>query len=106
MRPTERSPFLPGWRTAQDGLVRIRQKFATAKLPVKILMVVVFCLLAVPIGLVYAPFAVWAGRRTVAASLAVGVWGVVVALHTHISWGNRLALLVLPLVVVGVAHAG
>src|ERR1022692_3802602 len=112
MRPPEGSPFLPGWRTAQDGLARIRQKFATATLPVKVLMVAAFCVLALPAGLVYAPFAVWAGRRTVAASLSVAflavvLWGIaLVVAHTHGNLGPWVSLLALSLAVVAAAHAG
>jgi SpoVK/Ycf46/Vps4 family AAA+-type ATPase len=107
MRPSEGSPFLPGWRTAQDGVARIRQKFAAATPPIKILMAAAFCVLALPMGLLYAPFAVWAGRRTVAASLSVALWGVALAAaHAHVSLGPRFALLALPLVVVAAAHAG
>src|SRR5580692_7078870 len=100
MRPTERSPFLPGWRTAQDGLVRIRRTFSSAPLAVKILLVaalVVFFPVAIPIAcsllivgaLIYAPVAIASRRRSVVASLSVATWGVVL----------------LPFVMVAAAHA-
>jgi SpoVK/Ycf46/Vps4 family AAA+-type ATPase len=114
MRPTERSPFLPGWRTAQDGLVRIRQKFVAATLPIKIALaaaVILFFPVVMTVLLVaalaYAPFAVATGRRDVAASLSVAVWGValVSALYgNHHPWLG--ALLVLPFAVAVAAHVG
>jgi SpoVK/Ycf46/Vps4 family AAA+-type ATPase len=109
MRIPERSPSPPGWRTVQEGMNRARGTFAAAPLPVKILLAVVACLLAFPVGLVYAPFAVWAGRRSVAASLSVAAWGVVfagVVSHAFSVGGPRLVLLVIPLPVVAAAHAG
>ncbi len=109
MRTPERSPSPPGWRTVQEGMSRARGTFAAAPLPVKMLMAVVACLLAIPAGLVYAPFAVWAGRRSVAASLSVAAWGVVfagVVSHAFSVGGPRLALLLIPFPVVAAAHAG
>ena len=117
MRPTERSPFLPGWRTAQDGLVRIRRTFSSAPLAVKILLVaalVVFFPVAIPIAcsllivgaLIYAPVAIASRRRSVVASLSVATWGL--ALVTI--WAERqqslmLGLVLLPFVMVAAAHA-
>jgi len=108
MRTEERSPSPPGWRTVQEGMSRARGAFAAAPLPVKILMAVLACVLAFPAGLVYAPFAVWAGRRTVAASLSVALWGATLAgIETHsFSIGPRIALLVITLAVAAVAHLG
>src|ERR1700685_3306896 len=97
MRPPEGSPFLPGWRTAQDGLSHIRQKFADAPTIVKIATVVVIVAVATAFGLdvprilqiatalllvaglAYGPFAVASGRRSGAASLSVAVLGVALA---------------------------
>jgi SpoVK/Ycf46/Vps4 family AAA+-type ATPase len=108
MRSQERSLSPPGWRTAQEAISRARAAFAAAPLPVKILMVVLACVLAFPAGLVYAPFAVWAGRRTVAASLSVALWGAALAgANTQaFSVGPRIALLLITLAVVAAAHAG
>src|SRR5258708_6971558 len=108
MRTPERSLSPPGWRTVQDGLTRVRGAFAVATLPVKILMIVAACVLAVPAALIYAPFAVWAGRRTLAASLSVALWAAAIAgAETHVfSIGPRIALLVIILAVVAAAHAG
>jgi SpoVK/Ycf46/Vps4 family AAA+-type ATPase len=108
MRTPERSLSPPGWRTVQDGMTRARRAFAAAPLPVKILMIVAACVLAVPAALIYAPFAVWAGRRTVAASLSVALWAAAIAgAQTHaFSIGPRIALLVIILAVTAAAHFG
>src|ERR1035437_2618868 len=127
MRPPEGPPFLPGWRTAQDGLTRIRQKFAAAPLVVKIITVVAIVVIATAAGLhvsrilqiatglllvaglAYGPFAVASGRRSVAASLSVAVLGVALAAAWFGARGQQsvmLTLLLLPLVVSVAAHAG
>src|SRR6266571_5176356 len=94
MRPSEGSPSLPGWRAAQDGIVLI------LFFPVVLSVVLVA-------ALAYAPYAVFAGRSGVAASLSVAVWGV--TLVTGLSGGQQpwlVALLVLPFAAVAAAHAG
>src|SRR5450432_1962408 len=114
MRTQERSLSLPGWHTVQGGMSRVRHAFVTAPLPVKIIIVALLCVFSIPLatllllaGLVYAPFAVWAGRRTVVASLSVALWGIAVtAALAHGPDGPRYALLVLPLLVTAAAHAG
>src|ERR1022692_951578 len=127
MRPPEGSPFLPGWRTAQDGLTRIRQKFAAAPLVVKIITVVAIVAIATAAGLhvsrilqivtglllvaglAYGPFAVASGRRSVTSSLSVAVLGVALAAAWFGARGQQsvlLTLLLLPLVVAVAAHGG
>jgi SpoVK/Ycf46/Vps4 family AAA+-type ATPase len=127
MRPTERSPFLPGWRTAQDGLVRIRQKWTAASLFVKIVTVVVVVAFATAAafnlsrtlngvvglllvaGLVYGAFAVAQGRRSVTATLSVAVLGMALAavwIEVRGQQSSMLTLLLLPPVVAIAAHAG
>src|SRR5450755_3216217 len=127
MRPQEGSPFLPGWRTAQDGLTRIRQKFAAAPMIVKIITVLVIVAVATAAGLhvsrilqittgllliaglAYGPFAVASGRRSAAASLSVAVLGVALAAAWFGARGQQsvlLTLLLLPLVAAVAAHAG
>ena len=127
MRPPEGSPFLPGWRTAQDGLARIRQKFAAAPMIVKIITVLAIVAVATAAGLhvsrilqiatgllliaglAYGPFAVASGRRSAAASLSVAVLGVALAATWFSVRGQQsvlLTLLLLPLVVAVAAHAG
>jgi SpoVK/Ycf46/Vps4 family AAA+-type ATPase len=114
MRPSEGSPSLPGWRTAQDGIARIRRTLSAAPPVVKIVLVGVLILffpvvlsVVLVAALAYAPYAVFSGRRGVAASLSVAVWGV--ALVTGLSGGQQpwlVALLVLPFAAVAAAHAG
>src|SRR5712692_1042219 len=100
MRPSEGSTSLPGWRAAQDGIARIRRMLSAAPLPVKIVLIavlVIFFPVAIPVGfsilligaMIYAPIAVASGRRSVAASLSVAVWGV--ALVT--AWSERQSLM-------------
>ena len=92
MRPDDGS--LPGRRMAQEGLARVRQAVLAAPLPVKILLVsalVLFVVLSFSLGarvwdvvvlvvLGYGPYALWRGRTSVAASVLVGIWGVVAIL--------------------------
>ncbi len=115
MRTDDRSPSLPGWRIVQGGVARIRRWFSAAPLMVKILLVVALIFLspavlsiALVAGLIYAPFAVSAGHRSVVASLSVAVWGL--ALASGLSGGSNSSwyglLLLLPFVVVAAAHAG
>src|ERR1035441_648494 len=117
MRAEDRSLSLPGRRTVRDGVAFIRRVFRTAPLPLRILIIaaIVFfgsALLPVLIaaGLVYAPFAVWAGRRNVIASLSVAVWGLLVIFLVARGDGNPqlplTMLVILPFAVVAVAHAG
>jgi AAA+ superfamily predicted ATPase len=118
MRTDEGSLSLPGWRFVQGGAVRIRRAFSSAPLPLKALIVVVLIAAfplalgilfpaAVLLALGYAPFALSAGHRSVAASLSVAVWGL--ALVSVLSGGYRTwlgLLLLLPFAVVAAAHTG
>jgi SpoVK/Ycf46/Vps4 family AAA+-type ATPase len=115
MRTDDRSPSLPGWRIVQGGVARIRRGWSAAPPIVKVLLVVVLIFLSPAVltillvaGLIYAPFAVSAGHRGVAASLAVAAWGLAVvsgfAHAANSSWFGLLLLL--PFAVVAAAHAG
>jgi SpoVK/Ycf46/Vps4 family AAA+-type ATPase len=115
MRTEDRSPSLPGSRMVQGGLTRIRRFFSAAPLIVKILLVVALIFLSPAVlsialvgGLIYAPFAVSAGHRSLVASLSVAVWGLALISglsgHSNSSWAGLLLLL--PFAVVAAAHAG
>ncbi len=114
MRPSKGSPSLPGWRTAQDGIARIRRTLSAAPPAVKIVLTAVIILffpvvlsVLLVAALAYAPFAVFSGRRGVVASLSVAIWGV--ALVTGLAGGRQpwlAALLMLPFAAVAAAHAG
>jgi len=116
MRTDDGSPSLPGWRTVQGGVARIRQGFSAAPPLVKFLLLVALVFLSPAVlsfllvgGLIYAPFAVFASRRGVMASLSVAVWGL--ALVSGLASGSDSdslfgLLLLLPFVVVAAAHAG
>ncbi len=121
MRPDDGS--LPGRRMAQEGLARVRQAVLAAPLPVKILLVsalVLFVVLSFSLGarvwdvvvlvvLGYGPYALWRGRTSVAASVLVGIWGVVailaVAAVTSRVGAGTVPLLLLPAAAVAAAHA-
>ena len=114
MRPSEGSPSLPGWRTAQDGIARIRRMLSAAPPVVKIVLIGILVVffpvvlsVVLVIALAYAPYAVFSGRPGVAASLAVAIWGV--AIVTGLSGGQQpwlVALLALPFAAVAAAQAG
>jgi SpoVK/Ycf46/Vps4 family AAA+-type ATPase len=118
MRTDEGSLSLPGWRLAQGAAGRLRRAWSAAPLPVKALIAVV-ALAALPLtlGIVfplalllalgYAPFALSAGHRSVAASLSVAVWGL--AVISVLSGGYKPwlgLLLLLPFAATAAAHAG
>jgi SpoVK/Ycf46/Vps4 family AAA+-type ATPase len=114
MRADEGRLSLPGMRIAAGGLVRIRRGFAAAPLVIQILLIAALVLffpavvgILVLAGLIYAPFALSACRRSVVASLSVAVWGLAVV--TGLSGGYKpwlALLLLLPFAVVPAAHAG
>jgi SpoVK/Ycf46/Vps4 family AAA+-type ATPase len=114
MRTDDGSPSLPGWRTVQGGAARIRQGFSAAPPLVKIFLLFALVFLSPAVlsillvgALIYAPFAVFASRRGVAASLSVAVWGL--ALVSGLASGSDSLfglLLLLPFAVVAAAHAG
>ena len=121
MRPDDGS--LPGRRMAQEGLARVRQAVLAAPLPVKILLVsalVLFIVLSFSLGarvwdvvvlvvLGCGPYALWRGRTSLAASMLVGLWGVVailaVAAVTNRVGAGTVPLLLLPCAAVAAAHA-
>jgi SpoVK/Ycf46/Vps4 family AAA+-type ATPase len=111
MRPNDGSP--PGRQMAQERLAAVRRALAVAPLPVKILLVAALLLLGVfatpfliVAAFIYAPVAVFAGHRSLVASLAVAVWGL--AVISGFSGSNRTAiapLMLLPFGMVAGAHA-
>src|SRR5437588_303716 len=78
--PSQRSAPA-GFKPASDALDRLRTAVSSVPLPVRIVLAVIGCVLLSPVivacGLVYAPYAVWSGRRSVTATVAVALWGVV-----------------------------
>jgi SpoVK/Ycf46/Vps4 family AAA+-type ATPase len=102
---------------AQERLAAVRRSLAEASLPFKIVLVAVLLLVGVfaaPFLLVflivaafiYAPIAVFAGHRTLVASLAVAVWGLAVVTGLAGNYRTAVApLLLLPFALVAVAHA-
>jgi SpoVK/Ycf46/Vps4 family AAA+-type ATPase len=111
MRPNDGSP--PGRQMAQERLAAVRRMLAVAPLPVKILLVAALLLLGVftlpfliVAAFIYAPVAVFAGHRSLAASLAVAVWGLAVFSGFSGSYRTAIApLMLLPFAMVAGAHA-
>jgi SpoVK/Ycf46/Vps4 family AAA+-type ATPase len=121
MRPNEGSR--PATRMARERLGRVREALRATPTPVKAVLVaaVVVLVVAVPalwgrvgdlivvIPLLYGPYAVWRGRRSVLASIGVGLWGLAVIAGVGAKIQQNSASLVplflLPVAAVVVAHA-
>jgi len=97
-----------------DGVSRLRQWYAGAPLWLKIIAGVVLlvavpelAVLAIFAGLIFAPYALSKGNRSVWASLSVALWGLV-AVNILVGGTTvpRYLLTLLPLVVAGLAHVG
>ncbi|HEY7324113.1 MAG TPA: AAA family ATPase [Streptosporangiaceae bacterium] len=117
MRSPERQrpqPALPGGQAAASWLARIREIIDRAPLPVKIALIAAAIVCATPllpvgllVALIYAPYALYAGNRSVLATVSVAVWGVVaVAASAHGPAGPRYLLLLLVGAVAAASHAG
>ena len=114
MRSPEQDPALPGRTAVQGWLTRLRQFVAAAPIPLKVLLIIGLCILAVPLvpiaffaALIYAPYALWSGARSAIATASVALWGVaLVAARTHGLAEPRYLLLLLPPVVAILAHVG
>jgi SpoVK/Ycf46/Vps4 family AAA+-type ATPase len=106
MRSAERQPVLSGGQAVQGGVDRIRRFAATAPWPVKVLLVIAAIVL-LPFLLLYAPYALWTGDRSVLGSASVALWGVALtAAEAHGPDGPRYLLLLVPVAVALLAHAG
>jgi SpoVK/Ycf46/Vps4 family AAA+-type ATPase len=98
----------------RSALSRLRRSYDEAPIPVKILIVIACCIICVPFaafgilaGLIFAPYAVWTGRRDWWATASVGLWGLVlVAAQVHGDSVQHYSLLALPVIAALVAHAG
>ena len=129
MRSSAGSSFLRARRAVQDGFDHFRQRFAAAPVAVKVVTVAALLIIAWLIGehvksllgfvvgvllvagLVYGPFAVARGRRSVAASLSVAVLGLALVTIWYDTQGHQqqsagALAAVLPFAVVAGAHAG
>ena len=114
MPPADGSLSAPGQGPVRSALSRMRRSYDAAPLPVKILIVVACCIVCVPFaafgilaGLIFAPYAVWVGRRDGWATASVALWGVVlVATQVHGESAPHYALLAVPVIAALVAHAG
>jgi SpoVK/Ycf46/Vps4 family AAA+-type ATPase len=121
MRPNEGSR--PATRTARERLDRVRDALRAAPTPVKVVLVVAVLALVVTVPflqeriadlivvvpLIYGPYAVWRGQRSLLASIGVGLWGVavvtVVAAKLQHGSAHFVPYLLLPVAAVAAAHA-
>src|SRR5215470_2106139 len=121
MRPNEGS--LPATPTARERLDRVRDALRAAPKPVKVVSVIAVLALVifvpflkvrladliVLIPLFYGPYAVWRGRSSLLASVAVGLWGIAVvtavAVKIQKNGWDFVPFLLLPVAVVAAAHA-
>ncbi len=114
MPPADGSLSAPGQGPVRSFFSRLRRSYDAAPMPVKALILIACCVLCVPFAavvmlaaLVFAPYAVWTGRRDAWATAAVALWGIVlVATQAHGVSLPHYALLVLPVLAALVAHAG
>jgi SpoVK/Ycf46/Vps4 family AAA+-type ATPase len=130
MRSSAGSSFLRARRAVQDGFDNLRERFAAAPVTVKVILVaallVIISLIGIHpgkllgaaagvllvAGLVYGPFAVAKGRRSVWATLSVAAIGLALlaiwdnrVAHQPAPWVALLAF-ALPFAVGAAAHAG
>jgi SpoVK/Ycf46/Vps4 family AAA+-type ATPase len=114
MPPTDGSLSAPGQGPVRSVLSRLRHSYDAAPLPVKALILIASCVLCVPFAgvvmlgmLVFAPYAVWTGRRDAWATVSVTLWGLVlVATQAHGAAAPHYGLLALPVVAGLIAHTG
>jgi SpoVK/Ycf46/Vps4 family AAA+-type ATPase len=114
MQSPEQQPAVPGPAAARSWLTRIRQAITTAPVWVKILLIALVVIFAVPlvsvalvVALGYAPYGLATRQRSVLASGCTALWGVVaVAAVVHGAAEPRYLLLLLPVAVVVVSHLG
>ena len=108
------SRALPG-RGAAQVLARIRRLLAATPVPFRVLLIAALCVLAILLAaplmlaaLVFAPYAVWTQNRSVAATAAVAIWGLVLVSAFASSTGGqaRYGLVALPPVVAIAASVG
>ena len=114
MPSPQQQPAVPGPAAARSWLTRIRQAISTAPVWVKILLIALLVIFAVPlvsvaliVGLGYAPYGLATSQRSVLASACVALWGIVaVAAIAHGAAEPRYLLLLLPVAVGVVSHLG
>jgi SpoVK/Ycf46/Vps4 family AAA+-type ATPase len=91
----------------RDRLDRFRRTYDAAPTPVKFLIVVVCCVVGFPIAIVFAPYAIISGSRSLWATASVTIVGIaLVSGLAHWMTTPRYFLLVLPIVAAFAAHAG
>ncbi len=107
MPPTDGPLSAPGAGPVRDRLDRFRRGYDAAPLPVKFVIVVVCCTAGFPLAIIFAPYAIISGSRSMWATGSVTVVGV--ALVSGLAHGvaaPKYSLLLLPVVAAFVAHMG
>src|ERR1700689_2215479 len=110
MRSAERQPA-PSGRQAVDGAVdRIRRFAVAAPWPVRLALLVAAVVLLPFLAfaaLIYAPYALWTSDRSILGSASVALWGIAItAAQAHGPDGPRYLLLLVPIAVAALGHAG
>jgi hypothetical protein len=112
MPPADGSLSAPGQGPVRSTLSRLRRSFDAAPLPVKVLIVIACCIVCVPFaafgilaGLIFAPYAVWTGRRDGWATASAGLWGLVLVTTQVHGAPHGHALIALPVIAALLAHA-
>ena len=91
----------------RDRLDRFRRTYDAAPMPVKFLIVVVCCVVGFPIAIIFAPYAVISGSRSLWATVSVTIVGLaLVSGLAHWITTPRYFLLVLPIAAAFAAHSG
>ena len=105
---------MQGRPVTRNWLTRVRHSVIGAPVPVKILLVALVIIFAVPlvsvallVALGYAPYGLATRQRSVLASGCVALWGIVVIVAlAHGAAEPRYLLLLLPVAVVVLSHLG
>jgi SpoVK/Ycf46/Vps4 family AAA+-type ATPase len=108
MPPTNGSVSAPGRGPVRDKLDRFRRTYDAAPLPLKLLLVVVCCVIGFPIAIVFTPYAIIAGSRSLWATGSVTIVGLalVSGLAHNVATAPKYTLSVLPIVMAFAASAG
>src|SRR5580658_389564 len=86
---------------------RFRRSYESLPWPLKIIVVAVCCIVLFPVAIVLAPYAIISGHRSIWATGTITIVGI--ALTSGLAHGDtapRYTLLLLPVVVAFIAHAG
>jgi SpoVK/Ycf46/Vps4 family AAA+-type ATPase len=92
---------------AREVVDRFRRSYESLPWPLKIIVVAVCCIVLFPVAIVLAPYAIISGHRSIWATGTITIVGI--ALGSGLAHGDtapRYTLILLPVVVAFIAHAG